>query len=46
MRAFKFIVIMGTKDVGRDNRSEVTTELLVIGTKMMFYLVRVTQYIK
>lgn len=34
MRAFKFIVVMRTENVGRDNRGEMTAKLLVVGTKM------------
>jgi hypothetical protein len=33
MRTFKFIVIMGAKNVGRDNRGEMTAILLIVGAK-------------
>jgi hypothetical protein len=33
MRALEVIVIVGTKDVGRDNGSEITAKLIIIGTK-------------
>lgn len=34
MRAFKIIVVMRAENVGRDNRSEMTAKLFVVGAKL------------